>query len=99
MAKFHPELDPLTEHAAGNLPLGQAACVSLHLHYCELCQRTSAQLQTLGATLFDGLPAELVGDTLLHMVLARLDDAPAPELCQQFRSGQPAGRRPSCSGS
>ncbi len=92
MAKFHPELDLLTEHAAGNLPLGQAACVSVHLHYCEQCQRTSAQLQTLGATLFDGLPAEPVGDTLLHMVLARLDDA--PPLSYASSSEWSAGRTP-----
>ena len=92
MAKFHPELDLLTEHAAGNLPLGQAACVSVHLHYCEQCQRTSAQLQTLGATLFDGLPAEPVGDTLLNMVLARLDDA--PPLSYASSSEWSAGRTP-----
>ena len=82
----------MTEHAAGNLPLGQAACVSVHLHYCEQCQRTSAQLQTLGATLFDGLPAEPVGDTLLNMVLARLDDA--PPLSYASSSEWSAGRTP-----
>ena len=92
MANFHPELDLLTEHAAGNLPLAQAACVSVHLHYCEQCRRTSAQLQTLGATLFDGLPGEPVGDTQLNMVLARLDDA--PPLSYASSSEWSAGRTP-----
>ncbi len=76
MAKYHPELDLLTEHAAGNLPLAQAACVSAHMNYCEQCRRTSGQLQDLGAVLFDALPGEPVGDAQLEAVLARLDDAP-----------------------
>ena len=92
MAKFHPELDLLTEHAAGNLPLAQAACVSVHLNYCEQCRRASAQLQSLGATLFEGLPGEPVGDTLLNMVLARLDDA--PPLSYASSAGWSAGRTP-----
>jgi putative transcriptional regulator len=76
MAKHHPGLDLLTEHAAGNLPLAQAACVSAHMNYCEDCQRASGQLQDLGAVLFDGLPGEAVGDAQLDAVLARLDDQP-----------------------
>jgi putative transcriptional regulator len=92
MPKFHPELDLLTEHAAGNLPLAQAACVSVHLNYCGQCRRTSAQLQSLGATLFEGLPGETVGDTLLNTVLARLDDA--PPLSYASSSEWSAGRTP-----
>ena len=76
MAKHHPGLDLLTEHAAGNLPLAQAACVSAHMNYCEDCQRAAGQLQDLGAVLFDGLPGEPVGDAQLDAVLARLDDQP-----------------------
>jgi len=76
MAKHHPGLDLLTEHAAGNLPLAQAACVSAHMNYCEDCQRASGQLQDLGAVLFDGLAGEAVGDAQLDAVLARLDDQP-----------------------
>lgn len=76
MAKYHPELDLLTEYVAGNLPLAQAACVSAHMNYCEQCRRTSGQLQDLGAVLFDGLAGQAVGDALLDSVLARLDDAP-----------------------
>jgi putative transcriptional regulator len=76
MANFHPGLDLLTEHAAGNLPLAQAACVSAHMNYCEQCRRISSQLLDLGTVLFDGLEPEPVGDVQLEAVLARLDDAP-----------------------
>lgn len=64
----------MNEHAAGNLPLAQAACVSVHMNYCEQCRRASSQLQDMGAALFEELQPEPVGDTLLNAVLARLDD-------------------------
>lgn len=91
MAKYHPALDLLTEHAAGNLPLAQAACVSAHMNYCEDCQRASGQLQDLGAVLFDGLPGETVGDAQLEAVLARLDDqAPLSYARPSASAGMPA---------
>jgi len=74
MAKFHPELDLLTDYASGNLPLAQAACVSVHMNYCEQCRRTSSQLLDVGAALFEELQPEPVGDSVLNAVLARLDD-------------------------
>lgn len=92
MPKFHPPLDLLTEHAAGNLPLAQAACVAAHMNYCEQCRRTSGQLQSLGAALFEGLDGEPVGDTLVNAVLARLDDA--PPLRYAHSSGLPGGGTP-----
>lgn len=92
MPNFHPELDLLTEHAAGNLPLAQAACVSVHMNYCEQCRRTSAQLQSLGASLFEGLQGEPVGDKLLDAVLARLDDVPALSYASETRWS--AGKTP-----
>jgi len=76
MVKFHPELDLLTEYAAGSLSLAQAACVAAHMNYCEQCRRTAGQLEDLGATLFDSLQPEAVGDVQLNAVLARLDDLP-----------------------
>ena len=62
--------------------------MSVHINYCEQCRRTSAQLQTLGAALFDSLHGEPVGDVLLNAVLARLDDAPP------LTAPAPAGGRP-----
>jgi len=75
MPGFHPGLDLLTEHVAGNLPLAQAACVSVHLHYCEQCQRASCQLQNCAAAIFERLDGAPVGDAMLDAVLARLDEA------------------------
>ena len=37
MAKFHPELDLITDYAAGSMPLAQAACVSVHVSNCNHC--------------------------------------------------------------
>jgi putative transcriptional regulator len=76
MAKFHPGSDLLTEYSAGALPLAQAACVSAHLNYCSQCSRAVEHLEDVGASLFDDLHAEPVGDTLLNAVLARLDETP-----------------------
>ena len=76
MANYHPDLDLLSEHAAGNLALAPAACVSVHMSYCEQCRRTVGQLQDLGAVLFDALPGEPVAEAQLNAVLARLDETP-----------------------
>jgi len=76
MSKFHPELDLLTEYAAGNLPLAQAACVSAHMNYCEQCQRSASQLQDLGAVMFESQQRVPVSDVQLEAVLGRLDDVP-----------------------
>jgi putative transcriptional regulator len=92
MAKFHPELDLLTEHAAGNLPLAQAACVSAHMNYCEQCRRTSSQLQALGSVLFGNLQGVPVGEAQLDAVLARLDDEPPLSYANSRR--ETAGRTP-----
>tara|TARA_R110002073_G_scaffold32633_10_gene98624 strand:+ start:177 stop:689 length:513 start_codon:yes stop_codon:yes gene_type:complete len=74
VTNFHPELDLITEFAAGSLPLAQSACVSLHITHCRHCQQTAGQLADLGANLFEAQEPEPVDDTLLHAVLARLDE-------------------------
>ena len=74
MTNFHPDLDLLTEYAAGSLPLAQSACVSIHVNLCRHCQRIAGQLTDLGASLFEALEPLPVGDTQLHAVLARLDE-------------------------
>lgn len=90
MANHHPELDLLIEHAAGTLALAPAACVSAHLNYCETCSRTHAQLQDVGAAMFDTLDPEPVGDALLDRVLARLDEEAPLSYQLPERSGQDA---------
>ena len=77
MAKHHPSNDFLMEHAAGSLPVAQAACVAAHLSYCERCRRTHDQLQTVGGAMLERLEPVAVPEALLDTVLARLDD-PAP---------------------
>lgn len=92
MAKYHPGVDLLTEHAAGNLPLAQAACVAAHMNYCESCQRTVGQLQEVGSSLFDGLDPEPVGESVLDSVLARLDEVPPLSYSKPVETA--AGRTP-----
>ena len=77
MTKHHPSNDFLMEHAAGSLPVAQAACVSAHLSYCERCRRTDGQLQTVGGAMLERLDPVSVSESLLDTVLARLED-PAP---------------------
>ncbi|MFT6275586.1 MAG: putative transcriptional regulator [Halioglobus sp.] len=81
MAKFHPDLDLITDYSAGSLPLAQSACVSVHVSNCVQCQRLARQLTDLAAAMFEELEAISVGDVLLDTVLARLDEEPvlAPE--------------------
>jgi putative transcriptional regulator len=74
MSNFHPEIELITEYAAGSLPLAQAACVSIHVTHCRRCQRIAGQLTELGASLFAALEPVPVGDNQLNAVLARLDD-------------------------
>ena len=76
MATFHPDIDIMTEYSAGSLPLAQAACVSVHVGFCNHCQRLAGQLSELGASLFEDLEPLHVGDAQLNAVLARLDEEP-----------------------
>jgi putative transcriptional regulator len=101
MAKYHPDLDLMTEYAAGTLPLAQSACVSVHIGFCERCERLTGQLSDVGAALFEELAPSPVGDVQLDAVLARLDETPplkyasettrdsssAPPLLQRLMSG------------
>jgi putative transcriptional regulator len=79
MANLHPDLDLLTEYSAGSLSLAQAACVSVHIGFCEHCQLMAGQLADVGAVLFEGLSPEPVSQDMLHAVLARLDEEPPLE--------------------
>lgn len=78
MANHHPDTRLLNEYSSGSLPLAQSACVSLHLTYCEQCQRSHQRLQQLGSALFEDLAPQQVDDSLLRTVMARLDNEPEP---------------------
>ena len=84
MTNFHPDLETITEYAAGSLPLAQAACVSIHVSYCRHCQGIAGQLTSLGAALFETLEPVPVGDTQLNAVLARLHE----EVPLQYANGK-----------
>lgn len=74
MATFHPQLELLTEYAAGSLSVAQSACIAAHLNYCGECRHSVMQLQDIGAALFESNDPAPVGDVLLNRVLARLDE-------------------------
>jgi len=76
MTRLHPDLDLMTEYAAGTLPLAQSACVFAHLEFCQRCQRLAGELSDVGAALFAALDPVPVGDAQLNAVLARLDEEP-----------------------
>jgi putative transcriptional regulator len=76
MVSFHPDSRLMNEYSAGSLPLAQSACVSIHLNYCEQCQRQSRRLQQMGSALFERLTPQQVDDSLLDSVLARLGEEP-----------------------
>ena len=78
MVNHHPDTRLLNEFSSGALPLAQSACVSLHLKYCEQCQRSHQRLQQLGSALFEDLAPQQVDDSLLRTVMARLDEEPEP---------------------
>jgi putative transcriptional regulator len=92
MAKFHPNLDLMTEYSAGTLALAQSACISVHIGYCEQCQRLAGQLSDIGAALFVELEPVPVGDAQLNAVLARLDEEPPLAYTKQahIKSNTPA---------
>lgn len=48
MSHFHPDIHWLTEYAAGNLPVSQALCISVHLSFCPQCRKEVEQLNSLG---------------------------------------------------
>ena len=76
MIKHHPDARIMSEYAAGSLPLAQSVCVSIHLSYCQHCQRNYQRLQQLGAAMFEKLSPVQVDDSLLESVMGRLDEEP-----------------------
>jgi putative transcriptional regulator len=77
MVKHHPPIEFLTEYASGALPIAQAACVSAHLSYCHRCHQQVDSLEGLGGVMLERLAPEVVSESVLETVLARLDE-PVP---------------------
>ena len=74
MVTHHPDIKLLQEFAAGSLPLAQSACIAVHLHFCEHCQRQVKALTQVGAEMFDALPPADIDDSMLDHLLDHLED-------------------------
>lgn len=48
MNHFHPDIHWLTDYAAGNLPMSQALCISVHISFCSQCKKEVERLNSLG---------------------------------------------------
>lgn len=74
MANHHPSNDFLMEHAAGTLPVAQAACISAHLNYCDRCRRVHDHMQNIGGVMLERLEPVPVSEAVLDAVLGRLGE-------------------------
>ena len=74
MVNHHPDTNTLLEFAASSLPAAQSVVVSTHLQFCSKCRQRLAQLEGLGATMFEDAEPVDINPSLLDSVLARLDE-------------------------
>ena len=74
MVKHHPDTNTLLEFAASSLPAAQSVVVSTHLQFCSECRQRLAQLESLGATMFEDAEPVDISPSLFDSVLARLDE-------------------------
>ena len=76
MNHFHPDIHWLTDYAAGNLPLSQALCISVHLSFCSQCQAEIEQLNSLGGLMLNkALSAESASTESFNTVAADVQNA------------------------
>ena len=74
MVKYHPDTNTLLESAASSLPAAQSVVVSTHLQFCSECRQRLAQLESLGATMFEDAQPIDINPSVFDNVLARLDE-------------------------
>ena len=74
MVKHHPDTNTLLEFAASSLPAAQSVVVSTHLQFCSECRQRLAQLESLGATMFENAEPVDINPSVFDNVLARLDE-------------------------
>ena len=74
MVNYHPDTNTLLEFAASSLPAAQSVVVSTHLQFCSECRSRLAQLESLGATMFEDAEPVDINPSLFDSVLARLDE-------------------------
>ena len=74
MVNHHPDTNTLLEFAASSLPAAQSVVVSTHLQFCSECRQRLAQLESLGATMFEDAEPVDINPGLFDKVLSRLDE-------------------------
>jgi len=75
MIKYHPNINTLTEYAAGSLDTAASLTVSAHMHFCHQCRKHLQDLQLIGGTILDrNILVADVDSSVLDSLMQRLDD-------------------------
>ncbi len=75
MTQHCPDSQWLTEYVAGSLSESQALCVSTHLNFCETCRSQAAELNTVGALVFDNqAPSASVDPAMFDQIMNRIEN-------------------------
>ena len=88
MIKHHPDMQLLTDFAAGSLPFGQALCISVHHELCPDCQRHVRSLNELGGEMLEQLSPVDIDDDLFSGIMASITEDMAAD------NGGPASTNP-----
>ena len=85
MVQHHPEIDLLTDFAAGSLAYGYSLCVAVHLESCAQCQQRVRELSALGGELLHELAPASVDMGSFDKLMAEIDNQPAPRSKPQIK--------------
>ncbi len=94
MVSHHPDAGLLADFSAGNLELGPACCVAVHLEFCRDCRARVARFDTLGGAFLEDLPASQVDASALPSLLRRLGSVPPGAPAAGAGEGSDAVPRP-----
>ncbi len=77
--RHHIGDETLAAYAAGNLDRALSVVVASHLTLCPSCRSRLEQVEEIGGLLLDELEPMKVSSDGLDLIMARLDEEPAPE--------------------
>lgn len=77
MIKHHPDINILTEYAAGTLEWALGLSVAAHIHFCPVCKAQISILNDLGGTLLKASEDPAVDDALFAQVMQRIHEQQA----------------------
>lgn len=86
MIAHHPDDALLMAYASGMADEATGLILATHLHFCSECRIKSAQLETIGGSLLEGLAPQPLADGALQATLAKLDQAKPYERPRPSRS-------------